>query len=103
MIPTISYTQFSFMVIYKNFVEISGHCGKQLHPTSSFSQCMWVPKMMNIELYAEDHDLHHSLHNCNYAKRFSLWDKLFWTYTSPYMKKPFKPMTMLYIIIILHV
>lgn len=62
------------------FIEISGHIGKRMHPTSSFSQFIWLPKFFNIELYTEDHDLHHSHNNCNYSKRFSLWDKVFGTH-----------------------
>ena len=79
-IPYITYLQFNFIIVYKNFIEISGHSGKILYPTASFSQFMWLPKWLNIELYAEDHDKHHSLNNCNYSKRFSLWDKAFNTY-----------------------
>jgi sterol desaturase/sphingolipid hydroxylase (fatty acid hydroxylase superfamily) len=78
--PSIFYTQFNIIVVYKNFIEISGHSGKWSYPTSSFPQCIWLPKLLRIELYTEDHDLHHSLNSCNYAKRFSLWDKSFGTY-----------------------
>lgn len=71
---------FHFIVVYKNFIEISGHSGKILYPTTSFPQFMWLPKWLNIELYCEDHDNHHFINNCNYSKRFSLWDKVFNTY-----------------------
>jgi sterol desaturase/sphingolipid hydroxylase (fatty acid hydroxylase superfamily) len=81
---SISYLQFNLITVYKNFIEISGHIGKKTHPTCCFSQFIWLPKLLNIELYAEDHDLHHSSNNCNYSKRFSLWDKLFGTYRSSY-------------------
>jgi sterol desaturase/sphingolipid hydroxylase (fatty acid hydroxylase superfamily) len=80
LIPSISYTQFNVLIVYKNFIEISGHSGKWSYPTSSFIQFMWLPKLLQIELYTEDHDLHHSLNNCNYSKRFALWDKVFKTY-----------------------
>ena len=80
MIPRITNLQFHWILMYKNFVEISGHCGKISYPTSCFPQCIWIPKILGIELYAEDHDIHHSLNNCNYSKRFSLWDKVFGTY-----------------------
>jgi len=80
IIPKLSYTFFHLMIVYKMFVEISGHTGKISYPTCSFPQFMWLPKLLNIELYTEDHDLHHSSNNCNYAKRFSLWDKIFKTY-----------------------
>lgn len=76
----ISHRQFNALLIYKTFIEISGHCGKYSYPTPSFTQFIWLPKSLQIELYTEDHDLHHSSNNCNYAKRFSLWDKVFNTY-----------------------
>ena len=78
----ISYRQFNIILIYKTFIEISGHCGKICYPACSFPQFIWLSKLLQIELYTEDHDLHHSLNNCNYAKRFSLWDKVFNTYKS---------------------
>lgn len=80
IIPKISYFQYILITLYKTFIEISGHCGKKLHPTSSFIQFMWLPKWLGIELYTEDHDKHHSKNNCNYSKRFSLWDKVLGTY-----------------------
>ena len=83
----ISYLQFNFIIIYKIFIEISGHSGKISYPTCSFPQFIWLPKLLNIELYTEDHDLHHSLNNCNYAKRFSLWDKIFNTYKTKTLSK----------------
>jgi len=78
----ISYRQFNILLMYKMFIEVSGHCGKYVYPTSSFSQFIWLPKLLQIDLYTEDHDLHHSLNNCNYSKRFALWDKVFNTYKS---------------------
>ena len=87
LIKNISYRQFNIILIYKSFIEISGHCGKYIYPTSSFSQFIWLPKLLQIELYTEEHDLHHSLNNCNYAKRFSIWDKVFHTYKSSFYLK----------------
>lgn len=80
--PQLTYSMFHFIIVYKNFIEISGHSGKILYPPS-FPQFMWLPKWLNIELYCEDHDTHHSVNNCNYSKRFSLWDKVFNTYNTP--------------------
>ena len=80
IIPRISYLMFHWLLIYKNFIEISGHCGKISYPSSSFPQFVWLPLVLGIELYMEDHDIHHSMNNCNYSKRFSLWDKVFGTY-----------------------
>jgi sterol desaturase/sphingolipid hydroxylase (fatty acid hydroxylase superfamily) len=56
------------------------YASKKLYPSGSFSQCVWIPRAFNISLYTEDHTLHHSNNNCNYSKRFSLWDKAFGTY-----------------------
>lgn len=69
----------NLIMIYKIFIEISGHSGKKIKATS-FPQFMWLPKIFDIELRTEDHDLHHTLNNCNYSKRFKLWDKIFSTY-----------------------
>jgi methylsterol monooxygenase len=89
MIPTIltiyiipvkpTYFQYIMISTYKVFSEISGHLGRNTRSVS-FSQFIWLPKILNIELRIEDHDLHHSNNNCNYGKRFSLCDKIFGTY-----------------------
>jgi Delta7-sterol 5-desaturase len=75
-----SLSQYNIMLIYKEFIEISGHCGRKMCPTSSFSQCIWIPRLFNIQLYTEEHDLHHSVVKCNFSKRFTIWDKVFGTY-----------------------
>lgn len=80
IVPKMSFFQFNLIVIYKTYGEICGHTGKKSYPTSSFCQFIWLPKLLNIELYTEDHDLHHSSNNCNFSKRFSLWDRLFGTF-----------------------
>lgn len=76
-----TYLQYDLCQTYKAILEIGGHSGKKLN-SSSFTQFIWLPRIFNIELKTEDHDLHHSLNNCNYAKRFTLWDKVFCTYTN---------------------
>lgn len=85
LVPIFTIPQYNMMLIYKEFIEISGHCGKLIYPTSSFSQCIWLPRLFNIQLHTEDHDIHHSLNKCNYSKRFSIWDRIFGTY-KPYTK-----------------
>jgi sterol desaturase/sphingolipid hydroxylase (fatty acid hydroxylase superfamily) len=80
LFPRISFFQFNIILVYKSFIEISGHSSKKLYPSGSFSQFIWLPKLLGISLYTEDHTLHHSNNNCNYAKLFSFWDKLFGTY-----------------------
>ena len=81
-ISPVSKLELYILMVYKSYLEVSGHLGKQTYPSSSFSQFIWLPRFFNIQLYGEDHDLHHSANNCNYAKRFSIWDKVFGTHTS---------------------
>ena len=76
-----SLFMYKLIMSYKTFIEISGHTGKKPNG-SSFAQFFWLPKFLGIELNTKDHDLHHTLNNCNYSKRFSLWDKVFGTYKS---------------------
>ena len=78
--PQMSLFEFNVIQMYKSYIEICGHCGRELFPTSSFCQFIWLPRYFGMELYAEDHDIHHSHNNCNYSKRFALWDKVFGTY-----------------------
>lgn len=85
IIPKISFLTMNIIIIYKIFLEICGHSGK-VFSASCFPQLIWLPRVLNIELYTEDHDAHHTLNNCNYSKRFSLWDKIFGTYTKLYNK-----------------
>jgi hypothetical protein len=72
----IPYLTFNFIIIYKTFIEICGHIGKKLYPIPSFSQFIWIPKLFNIQLYAEDHDLHHTLNNCNYSKKIHIMGQI---------------------------
>lgn len=64
---------------YKSHIEICGHCGKDLPTTPAFPQFIWLPRSLGIELYTHQHDKHHTLNNCNYSKRFSIWDRVFGT------------------------
>ena len=68
----------SIWIGYKVLEEMYGHIGipKQ---TSSFPQCMWLPRLLRIELYNSQHALHHQKPSVNFSKRFMLWDKVFGT------------------------
>lgn len=83
MIFNVDKLNFALITTYLTYQEIGGHLGKKMSPTSSFAQCVWLPRMFDIELYTEEHDLHHKKSNCNYSKRFKIWDKLFKTYKYP--------------------
>ena len=72
--------QLKLLLVYKSFIEISGHSGKHIAPSSCFPLCVWLPRMLGIHLYTEDHDIHHNLSTINFSKRFSLWDRVFGTY-----------------------
>jgi len=67
-------------MVYKVFIELSGHMAKDIGHVSSFPQCVWLPRLMGIELYNENHYKHHIVWNCNYAKRCKLWDQVFGTF-----------------------
>ena len=84
----VSFTSFQMelVLVLKSFIEISGHTGKRLYPSSCFPICVWLPRLLGIELYTEDHCRHHSENNCNYSKRFALWDRVFGTYLTIYGK-----------------
>jgi sterol desaturase/sphingolipid hydroxylase (fatty acid hydroxylase superfamily) len=78
-IHPLSEPHFFIFLIFKTFIEISGHAGKHIK-NSSFTQCFWIPRLFGIELYSRDHYIHHEKFKYNYGKRFTLWDKAFGTY-----------------------
>ena len=76
----ILHLEHSLLLVYKTFVEVSGHSGKELGKASSFPQFKWLPVWLGIELYTFDHHSHHRNAKKNFSKRFVLWDKVFGTY-----------------------
>lgn len=74
--------EFYLITVYLTYQEIAGHLGKKMYPTSCFAQCIWLPRVLGIELYTEDHALHHAEFKWNYGKRFSLYDRIFKTFKS---------------------
>ncbi|EQC39947.1 hypothetical protein SDRG_02603 [Saprolegnia diclina VS20] len=79
--PSVSPTQLQLVLAYKTYVEIAGHSGLDIKGFS-FPQ-MPLLSSSSICLRVHDHDLHHTHPNYNFAKRFSLWDKLFKTFKAP--------------------
>jgi sterol desaturase/sphingolipid hydroxylase (fatty acid hydroxylase superfamily) len=73
-------SQFTAILLfwYKTTIEISGHTGKDV--SSSFIQCIYLPKLFKIELYSKNHLYHHVNTTKNFSKRFSIWDKIFGTF-----------------------
>ncbi|OQR91312.1 hypothetical protein THRCLA_09038 [Thraustotheca clavata] len=76
--PTLSPLQLHLMLAYKTYVEIAGHSGLEIKGFS-FPQ-MPLMSIFSICLRVHDHDLHHTHPTYNFAKRFSVWDKLFGTF-----------------------
>lgn len=70
---------YSALTVYKEFVEVAGHTIQHKN-APSFPQFMWLPRYCYIELTQRDHYNHHKYIQCNYSKRFTLWDKMFETY-----------------------
>ena len=71
----------SLFFAHKVHTEVAGHSGRDIPNTPAFQQFIWLPKHFNFELYTEQHDKHHTQNNCNYSKRFVLWDKVFGTFS----------------------
>ena len=73
----------------KTYVEVAGHVGILDGKATSFPQFVWLPRWLGIELHTRDHDLHHSHGGrYNFAKRFTLFDRIFGTYKSVVDSRP---------------
>lgn len=75
--PTIFFLNIWF--VYKIIEEMFGHMNISSR-ASCFTQCIWLPRLLGIELYIDDHTTHHRVSKKNFGKRFSLWDKVFGTF-----------------------
>ena len=71
--------QFFTWIFHKLVVELAGHSGTDDNH-SCFSQLVFIPRLLDIDLNKADHFLHHLSSKYNFSKRFSLWDKVFGTY-----------------------
>ncbi|KAL3673899.1 hypothetical protein V7S43_001586 [Phytophthora oleae] len=71
--------QLHLLFAYKTYVEVAGHSGLDIKGFS-FPQMPLLNNVTSICLRVHDHDLHHTHPRWNFAKRFSLWDKLFRTF-----------------------
>ncbi|KAE8888980.1 hypothetical protein PF005_g22293 [Phytophthora fragariae] len=74
-----SALQLHLLFAYKTYVEVAGHSGLEIKGFS-FPQMPLVNNIAIICLRVHDHDLHHTHPRWNFAKRFSLWDRLFRTF-----------------------
>ncbi|CAH0482359.1 unnamed protein product [Peronospora belbahrii] len=71
--------QLHLLFAYKTYVEVAGHSGLDIKGFS-FPQMPLLNNATSICLRVHDHDAHHTHPRWNFAKRFSLWDKLFRTF-----------------------
>ena len=75
------YHEYKYISAYKLYTEIAGHSGGlEDSSTTCFPLCVYIPRVMDIQLSVRDHTMHHQVGKGNYSKRFTLWDKLFGTY-----------------------
>lgn len=77
--PPLSALQLQLLFAYKTYVEVAGHSGLEIKGFS-FPQMPLVNAATSICLRVHDHDLHHTHPRWNFAKRFSLWDRVFRTF-----------------------
>jgi Delta7-sterol 5-desaturase len=75
----LSMIQYHIFNVTRLLVELQGHSAL-IFRTKSFLQCSWLPMLFGIESCSGDHFNHHAKINCNYSKRFKLWDIVFGTY-----------------------
>ena len=71
--------QLHLLLAYKTYVEVAGHSGLNIKGFS-FPQMPLLNNFTSICLRVHDHDLHHTRQRYNFAKRFSLWEKVFHTF-----------------------
>ena len=85
VVPLYEYQYFTWAV-YRILGEQAGHVAVY-NSDSCFSQCIWLPRLLDIDRNNADHFQHHALNNCNYSKRFSMWDRVFGTF-KPFYRPP---------------
>uniref|UniRef100_A0AAV1T2X9 Fatty acid hydroxylase domain-containing protein n=1 Tax=Peronospora matthiolae TaxID=2874970 RepID=A0AAV1T2X9_9STRA len=76
---SMSGLQLHLLFAYKTYVEVAGHSGLDVKGVS-FPQLPLLNNVTGICSRIHDHDLHHTHQRYNFAKRFSLWDKVFHTF-----------------------
>ncbi|CEG37966.1 fatty acid hydroxylase [Plasmopara halstedii] len=74
-----SNLQLHLLLAYKSYVEVAGHSGLDVKGFS-FPQMPLLNNLTSICSRVHDHEVHHTYPRWNFAKRFSLWDKVFCTF-----------------------
>jgi len=63
------------------FQEFYGHAGVE-NRGRNFGPAPWLARALDVELRSADHQRHHIRADVNFSKRFSLWDRLFCTWSA---------------------
>ena len=72
-----SLSEYMLLSSYKTFVEVTGHVGVDFKG-HSFPMFPPLAYYLGIDIgTAAYHSLHHRYYTVNYAKRFTLWDRVF--------------------------
>lgn len=78
-----SLFEYHLLSSYKTFVEVTGHVGVDFKG-HSFPMFPPLAYYLGIDIgTAAYHSLHHRYYTVNYAKRFTLWDRVFGTMKVP--------------------
>jgi len=78
-----SLFEYFLLSSYKTFVEVTGHVGVDFKG-HSFPMFPPLAYYLGIDIgTAAYHSLHHRYYTVNYAKRFTLWDRVFGTMKEP--------------------
>ena len=80
VVPLAPGIEMSLAKVYLLFQEFYGHAGVE-HRGKNFGIAPWLTRVLGIELRAEDHQRHHMQADVNFSKRFSLFDRLFSTWS----------------------
>ena len=80
VVPLAPGLEYNVGKTYLLFQEFFGHAGCE-NKGRNFGPAPWLAKWLDIELRAEDHQRHHVRADLNFSKRFSLFDRLFGTWS----------------------
>ena len=80
VVPLAPGFEYNIGKTYLLFQEFYGHAGVE-NRGRNFGPAPWIARLLDIELRSEDHQRHHIRADVNFSKRFSIFDKLFCTWS----------------------
>mmetsp|Transcript_16740 Transcript_16740/g.39837 ORF Transcript_16740/g.39837 Transcript_16740/m.39837 type:complete len:296 (+) Transcript_16740:20-907(+) len=81
IIPLAPGFEYNVGKTYLLFQEFYGHAGVE-NRGRNFGPAPWLARALDVELRSADHQRHHIRADVNFSKRFSLWDRLFCTWSA---------------------